>query len=171
MNTQEFLSTLESLPNQALIFDYGDSQVKPGYHVTEVMNVTYESMDCGGQANFWRETIVQLMGPGIKDKAEYMTVEKFLNIYRKVAASVPVLSEAEMRFEYGDSSHPALHYHIGDVQQNGDAVVVYLTQPGVTCKASDRKLDGVSCCPPVKQALNNVVWGESLSQVNQKGCC
>jgi hypothetical protein len=169
MNTQEFLSRLESLPDQALIFDYGDNQVKPGYHVTEVMNVTYESMDCGGQANFWRETIIQLMGPSIKDKAEYMTTQKFLSIYKKVAASVPVRGEAELRFEYGDSSHAALHYHIGNVQQNGDAVVVYLRQPGVTCKASDRKLDGVSCCPPVKQVLNKVVWGDSASRADR--CC
>jgi hypothetical protein len=92
MNTQEFLSRLESLPNQPLIFDYGDGTIKPGYHVTEVMNVTYESMDCGGQANFWRETIVQLMGPSIKDKSEYMTTQKFLSIYKKVAASVPIRS-------------------------------------------------------------------------------
>jgi Family of unknown function (DUF6428) len=170
MHTQEFLSRLESLPNQALIFDYGDGQVKPGYHVTEVMNVTYESMDCGGQANFWRETVIQLMGPGTKDEPEYMSIEKFLNIYKKVAASVPIRSEAEMRFEYGDSSHPAVHYHVSDIHQNGDAVTVYLSQPGVTCKASDRKLDSVSCCPPVKAVLNNVVWGESASSAESR-CC
>jgi hypothetical protein len=169
MNTQEFLTTLESLPNQSLIFDYGDGQIKPGYHVTEVMNVTYESMDCGGQANFWRETIVQLMGPNITDKAEYMTVEKFLSIYKKVAASVPVRAESEMRFEYGDSSHPAIHYHISDIRQTSEAITIFLIQPGVTCKATDRKLESVSCCPPVKQVLNNVVWGDSASQTD--GCC
>jgi hypothetical protein len=169
MNTQEFLSRLESLPNQPLIFDYGDGTIKPGYHVTEVMNVTYESMDCGGQANFWRETIVQLMGPSIKDKSEYMTTQKFLSIYKKVAASVPIRSEAEIRFEYGDVTHPALHYHVEDVRHGGDAITVYLTQPGVTCKASDRKLEGVSCCPPAKQVLTNVVCGDSASQTD--GCC
>jgi hypothetical protein len=169
MNTQEFLSKLESLPNQALIFDYGGGQIKPGYHVTEVMNVTYESMDCGGQANAWRETVVQLMGPNIIDKKDYMTLEKFLNIYKKVVASVPVQDEAEMRFEYGDAHLPAIHYHIGDIRQDDDHVVVYLIQPGVTCKASGRKLDSVSCCPPVKQALNNVVWGESAS--TESRCC
>jgi Family of unknown function (DUF6428) len=170
MNTQEFLSTLESLPNQSLVFDYGDGTIKPGYHVTEVMNVSYESMDCGGQANAWRETVIQLMGPNIQDKSEYMTVEKFLNIYNKVAASVPIRSESEMRFEYGDANLPAIHYHIGDIRQKGDAVVIHLIQPGVTCKASDRKLDGVSCCPPVKAVLNNVVWGESASSTESR-CC
>jgi Family of unknown function (DUF6428) len=169
MNTQDFLSTLESLPNQALVFDYGDAQVKPGYHVTEVMNVTYESMDCGGQANFWRETVIQLMGPSITDKSQYMTIEKFLGIYKKVAASVPIRSESEVRFEYGDANRPAIHYHVGDIRQENQAVTVYLRQPGVTCKATDRKLEGVSCCPPVKQVLNNVVWGESAPQTTR--CC
>jgi hypothetical protein len=169
MTTQEFLGVLEAFPNQSLVFDYGDGQVKPGYHVTEVMNVTYESMDCGGQANFWRETIVQLMGPSIKDKSEYMTTQKFLSIYKRVAASVPTHSEAEIRVEYGDSSRPALHYHVGDICQEGNTVTVFLTQPGVTCKASDRKLDDVSCCLPAKQVLNNVVWGESASQADR--CC
>jgi hypothetical protein len=169
VNTQEFLSRLESLPNQALIFDYGDGQVKPGYHVTEIMNVTYESVDCGGQANFWRNTVVQLMGPNITDKPNYMTVEKFLSIYKKVTASVPVRAEAEMRFEYGDARHPALHYHVSDIRQEGEAVTVFLTRPGVTCKATDRKLEGVSCCPPMKQVFNNVVWGDSASQEDR--CC
>ncbi|MGL4608277.1 MAG: DUF6428 family protein [Trueperaceae bacterium] len=169
MNTQEFITRLESLPNQALIFDYGDGTVKPGYHVTEVMNVTYESMDCGGQANFWRETIVQLMGPNIQDKNEYMTVEKFLRIYKKVSASVSVQGDSEMRFEYGDARHPAVHYHISDIRQEGESIKVFLIQPGVTCKASDRKLEQISSCPPAKQALNAVVWGDSASQTD--GCC
>jgi hypothetical protein len=173
MNTQDFLSRLESLPNQSLIFDYGDGQIKPGYHVTEVMNVTYESMDCGGQANFWRETIVQLMGPGIKDNTEYMTTEKFLGIYRKVVASVPVRDEAEIRFEYGDSLHPAIHYHVSDIRQSRDAITIYLTRPGVTCKGADRKSESGGCCSSTTVSsgcctpTSNVV-DDSLVQT---GCC
>ena len=168
MNTQEFVSRLETISAQALIFDYGDGQIKPGYHVTEVMNVTYETMDCGGQANFWRETIIQLMGPSIQDKPEYMTTEKFLSIYKKVAASVPVRPESEVRFEYGDAYKPAIHYHIGDIEERNDAIVIHFVQPGVTCKASERKIDGVSCCTPVSNIISNVVWGDSAPS---KGCC
>jgi hypothetical protein len=169
MTTQDFLNTLEQFSNKSLIFDYGSGSIKPGYHVTEVMNVTYESMDCGGQANFWRETIIQLMGPGIQDKSEYMDIQKFLSIYKKVAASVPVLPESEVRFEYGDARMPAIHYHVSRIEESDDVVVIHFSQPGVTCKASDRKLDSVSCCPPVKQVLSNVVWGESASQNDR--CC
>jgi Family of unknown function (DUF6428) len=177
MNTQEFLSTLESLPNQALVFDYGNGQVKPGYHVTEVMNVTYETMDCGGQANFWRETVVQLMEPGDRDKSEYMTVEKFLKIYKKVVTSVPVRPDSDMRFEYGDTNLPAIHYHVGDIQQYEGAVTVYLTKPGVTCKASDKGTCNTSasqssarCCTPAKATTSNMALVGSEAQQGS-GCC
>ncbi len=182
MNTQEFLNALESLPNQSLIFDYGDEQIKPGYHVTEVMNVTYESMDCGGQANFWRETIIQLKGPGNRDKSEYMTVEKFLKIYKKVVESVPVRPDSEMRFEYGDTNLPAIHFHVSNLQQHEGAATVYLTKPGVTCKASDRGTCNTSasntsasqpsarCCTPDKATTSNVALVGSDAQQGS-GCC
>jgi hypothetical protein len=160
MTTQEFLALLAAHPQQALVFDYGEGQVEPGYHVTEVMNVSYESMDCGGQANFWRETVVQLMGPSRLDAREYMSVQKFLRIYGKVAAAVPVRPESEVRFEYGDAKLPAIHYHVAAVEV-GDQVVVRLSSPGVACKAADRKIEAIACCSPVQNAISNVVWGDS----------
>jgi Family of unknown function (DUF6428) len=179
MNTQDFLNTLEQSPNKPLVFNYGSGTIRPGYHVTEVMNVTYETMDCGGQANVWRETVIQLMGPSIKDKPpynqpQYMSIEKFLNIYKKVAASVPVRSDSEVRFEYGDTSLPAIHYHVGNIEERDDTMIIHFAQPGVTCKATDRNIDGVSCCTPMSDVINNVVWGDSISdhsKTSKEGCC
>ncbi len=150
MNTQTFLSALEAHPNQPLVFDYGSKQVSPGYHITEVMNVTYESMDCGGQANFWRETIVQLQGPGQKDKPEFMSTDKFLNIYNRVVASVPVRPDSEVRLEYGDALSAAIHYHVGAIAEQDGHLVIFLTPPGVTCKAADRANAGCGCGPEAK---------------------
>lgn len=145
MTTQELLNTLALYPDRPLVFEADGQRVALGYHVTEVMNVTYEGMDCGGQASFWRETVVQLMGPGPGDKPEFMTVQKFLSIYNRVAASVPVWDEAEIRFEYGDAARPAVRYHVGQVGLQDGYLVVRLTPPGVTCKARDRASD---CCGP-----------------------
>jgi hypothetical protein len=162
MTTQEFLSALEAHPQQALVFDYGAGQVKPGYHVTEVMNVTYESMDCGGQANFWRETIVQLQGPGSKDKPEFMSTDKFLSIYNRVVKSVPVRPDSEVRLEYGDTERPAIHYHVRSIQTQDGRVVVQLSPPGVTCKAADRVNAACGCGPESKPIeLDMVVAGSS----------
>ena len=151
MDTQTFLSSLKQRPDKPLVFDYGQEQVKPGYHVTEVMNVTFETVDCGGQTNFWRETIIQLQGPGRHDRAELMDASKFLAIYDRVSAAISVHTEAEVRIEYGDAETPALHYHVDSVCETEGKLVVSLTPPGVTCKAKDRL---VNTLPLAEPALN-----------------
>lgn len=157
MNTQSFIQTLESYPTRPLVFDYGSGRrVAPGYHVTEVMNVTYETMDCGGQANFWRETVVQLQGPSAKDAPEFMTTDKFLGIYRRVVASVPVRPDSEVRLEYGDALSPAIRYHVGAVAESEGHLVIFLTSPGVTCKADS------SCCGPSPSVRPNLQLDEGL---------
>ncbi|GIW25125.1 DUF6428 family protein [Meiothermus sp.] len=149
MQTQAFLDALSGYEDRPLVFEYTPGQhIAPGYHVTEVMSVIYESMDCGGQANFWRETVVQLMGPGPNDKPEFMTVQKFLRIYRRVAAAVPVRGEAPVRFEYGGVALPAVQYHVGQIALEGEHLVVRLTPPSVTCKAQDR--NPANCCGPLE---------------------
>lgn len=163
MNTQEFLQNLAQHPDKGLVFEYGEGQrVAPGYHVTEVMSVSYASMDCGGQANAWRETVVQLMDPGSKDEPAFMPVKKFLSIYNRVAASVAVEGEAELRFEYGNAARPAVHYHVGRLEVEGENLVVRLAPPGVTCKAADR-VRAAGCCGPA-------VEGQELPPV-ARGCC
>jgi hypothetical protein len=153
MQTKQLLKSLAQHPSKLLVFEYAHGQqVAPGYHVTEIMNVTYESMDCGGQANFWRETVVQLMGPGPQDRPEFMTVQKFLSIYHRVVASVPVRPDAEIRFEYGSAGLPALRYRVGQTALEGDHLVVRLTPPGVTCKAHDRAV-AAGCCAPLEPEM------------------
>ncbi|PZA05936.1 hypothetical protein EWH23_09585 [Meiothermus sp. PNK-Is4] len=164
MNTQEFLQKLAQHPDKVLVFEYDTGQrVAPGYHVTEIMNVTYESMDCGGQANAWRETVVQLMDPSPKDKPEFMPVKKFLSIYNRVAASVAVEGEAEVRFEYGNPARPAMRYHVGRLEVEGEKLVVRLTPPGVTCKAADWAR-AAGCCGPAVETSQEL-------PVAARDCC
>ena len=86
-----------------------------------------------------------------------MTTRKFLDIYDRVARSVPVRSEAEVRFEYGNSVTPAMQYHVTHVEPQGERVIVHLRMPGVQCKASDacgqpaataEPVGAASCCAP-----------------------
>jgi len=95
--------------------------------------------------------VVQLMDPGSKDKPEFMPVKKFLSIYNRVAASVAVQGEAEVRFEYGNLARPAIHYHVEQIEVEGDKLVVRLTPPGVTCKAADRA-KAAGCCGAAAEA-------------------
>jgi Family of unknown function (DUF6428) len=108
-------------------------------------------MDCGGVADKWEETVIQLWNPGDEPEREYMTVRKFLAIYERVAEHIPVSYDAELRFEYGDTRQPAASYHVERLESRGALVLVHLRSPVVTCKARDRKKASIaaaenSCC-------------------------
>ena len=77
-----FLDILRAAkPDQQLVFQLDKAPlVAAGYHVTEVKAVTYNTMDCGGVADKWKETVIQLWNPGDEPEREYMTVRKFLAI-------------------------------------------------------------------------------------------
>ena len=153
MDTQTFLDRLEPHSGAALVFELpGGFRLEPGYHVTEVAHASYQSMDCGGQANAWRETVVQLKGPSACGEPEFMRVGKFLAIYCRVAASVPVGGEDDLRLEYGDAERPAVRYHVAGLEADAGELLVRLASPGVSCKPQERQrmildeLPVVGCC-------------------------
>ena len=116
----------------------GERLIGPGYHVTEVKAVTVESMDCGGKANAWRETVIQLMdGSGEDAAGGFMTTRKFLTIYDRVTNQIPVRAEAEARFEYGNAAVPAMQYHVSHLELQPERLIVHLQTPGVQCKAGE----------------------------------
>ena len=137
--TDALITALRTLPQRPLQFHlHGEVLVPAGYHVTEVKAVTIEAMDCGGQANTWRETVIQLMDGSAEDaQAGFMTNRKFLAIYDRVVKHIPVRPDAEVRFEYGNSSTPALQYHVAHVDLQPEQISVHLRTPGVQCKAGD----------------------------------
>ena len=156
MDTQTFLATLELYSERPLVFDLGDAHVPGGYHVTEIKAVSTQAMDCGGRADAWRETVVQLWAPERLEKRS-MNVGKFLAIYGRVAAHIPIEAEAELRVEYGALGAPAVSYLVGGIEVR-EEVVVRLRPPAVTCKAAERSLSdskdipmlntSPSCCTP-----------------------
>ncbi|BDP44593.1 hypothetical protein DAETH_45620 (plasmid) [Deinococcus aetherius] len=160
-STSALFDALRAQPQLPLEFHlHGELLVSPGYHVTEVKAVTIEAMDCGGRADAWRETVIQLKDGSAREAGEgFMTTRKFLGIYDQVAKSVPVRGEAEVRFEYGNSATPAMQYHVTHVDPQGERVIVHLRTPGVQCKASDAcgqpavttgpvETETATCCAP-----------------------
>jgi len=80
-STRAFLDRLRAArPDQQLVFQLGRAPlVEAGYHVTEVKAVTYSTMDCGGVADQWKETVIQLWNPGDEPEREYNVGEKILS--------------------------------------------------------------------------------------------
>ena len=139
VDTQTFLDTLRRTPKAELVFELNtDAHVHPGYHVTEIMSLGYDSVDCGGVVNHWRETLVQLQAPGRHDTPKFMSAAKFLGIFDEVSHKVPLQTNAELRVEYGDEKRPALHYHVENIKEDKGRLRVVLEAPGVTCKVKDR---------------------------------
>jgi hypothetical protein len=148
MKTTDFIRTLRSSPEKALLFTNADGDtIHRGYHLTEIKAVTYDTVDCGGQKNRWNETILQLWVPARPDN-EYLSAGKFVNIYDKVGKMVSIDEEAEVRIEYGDENFFPTAYHVRNVAQNDEGLRVVLEPPATTCKARDRntKTKGETCC-------------------------
>ncbi len=140
MDTFSFLSLLTQHPQHLLRFSPGLGQwVAAGYHLTEVMAVSYQTMDCGGVANAWNETVFQLEDPRSPDDTQPMTAAKFLRIYQRVEAAVAIDPLAQARVEYGPIDAPALRYLIDQVRVEEGLLEVVLEPTRVTCKARDRR--------------------------------
>lgn len=151
MTTQEFIAALRKTPDHQLLFENeaGDS-VHAGYHLTEIKTAHFDTVDCGGQTNRWDETIVQLWVPANADDDDgYMTASKFLRIFDRVTAMIPLKLEAEVRVEYGDENFFPSLYHVESVTSADGATRVLLAPPATTCKARDRRLmeaESAACC-------------------------
>lgn len=181
--TAAFLDAIRAVSPRPLEFRlYGETLVPAGYHVTEVKAVSIESMDCGGKANTWRETVIQLMdGSPAEAQQGFMTTQKFLSIYDRVVARVPVHAEAEVRFEYGNVTAPAMQFHVASVDVQPEQVVVDLRHPGVMCKASGASSSEGQCCGPAQpaQILPTVQKAESAccgpttrtTDKSESACC
>ena len=147
MKTEDFISTLREAPAKHLVFtNSDDTTIHGGYHLTELKAASFDTVDCGAQKNQWNETIVQLWVPEGEENGDFMTAEKFLSIYDKVARLIPLDSTAEIRFEYGDDNFPPSNYHVEMMSENEAELRVQLRLPQTTCKARDRREAGAACC-------------------------
>ena len=104
MLVKEFLDIARSYPDAPMLFDYDpDRIVAGGFHVTEIKNTTYETIDCGNSLHTWNEVIVQLWVPQEASAGDdRMSAGKFMKIWDAVDSRIPLDLDAEIRFEYGD---------------------------------------------------------------------
>jgi hypothetical protein len=152
MKTSEFLSILAQNPGMPLHFEYQVGKfTRPDYHITEIKNVTYDTVDCGGAQNNWTEAIVQLWEDEMPDLNHSVNTNKALNIFEVVEKARATFKDVELKFEYGNTSFHTAVMGISAVEVT-DRVVVKLFAENTTCKAKDRassKEDkDAACCTP-----------------------
>lgn len=137
MKTIELITILKENPELGVEFEVESGNfVKPTFHITEVKNVQIESVDCGGNPDSYKQTIVQLMVNPLEKLRKPWTAKKVLDIFDKVGKVKPMDEDAEVFFEYGDLNMRTSHFSIEDIVfLNGNIRIELFAKPTV-CKPS-----------------------------------
>lgn len=157
MKTQEFFKVLDEHKDKSLLFEYAPNLlVGANYHITEVKYLVIDSVDCGSQADAWKETIIQLWeSPNELDKTEYMSAYKAMAILKKVGTMKPYVLDSEVKFEYSNATFHTAQLFVNDFEIEGGNLIFKLAIEKTDCKA--KELCGVPepvleteepCCSP-----------------------
>lgn len=162
MKVKEFLTILRQNKDKALLFEYKqDKFVRANYHITEVKNISVQSVDCGGRSDKWNETVIQLWeSPSEIGKTDFMKVNKALSIIEKVDSIHPILLETEVKLEYGNAEFHTATLDIDNINLMSDRIIVQLFVTETDCKAKD------ICIVPEKE----IVTAEEVC-CSGSGCC
>ena len=162
MNTKEFLDLLSKHQDKNLLFEYTPGQlVGANYHITEVKNITIDSVDCGTGTDRWNETVIQLWeSPSEIGKTEYLTVYKANGILKKVDRLRKMDREATLKFEYGNRDFHTAQLSVNSFTVQGSELRIHLGVTQTDCKAKE------SCGIPVE-----TVTAENNSCAPGSGCC
>lgn len=157
MKTQELLNVLKENEGKALLFEYQSGQyVEANYHITEVKNTVIHSVDCGGRADQWNETVIQLWeSPEEIGKTDYLKTDKAFSIFNRVDAIHPMDRNALVKFEYGNNTFHKANLEINDVETTADTLIFKLFVSQTDCKAKD------DCGVPET----------ALATTSDEGCC
>lgn len=153
MSTQELLVLLQDHSDKSLLFEYEENAfVGANYHITEVKNVTVDAVDCGSGTDYWRETVIQLWeSPTERDKKEFLSAYKALSILNKVHRIKPMDLDAEVKFEYSNSSFHTAQLYVSDHSFSDKRLVIKLAVNKTDCKARELcetpNKEDVHCAP------------------------
>jgi hypothetical protein len=75
-----------------------------------------------------------------------MPAGKFVRIFDRVTAMIPLDDDAEVRVEYGDEQFFPSTYYVAAVARDKDSIRVLIQSPATTCKARDRRSAEKMCC-------------------------
>ncbi len=138
MNTQELFKVLETYKDKSLLFEYTPNQfVGANYHITEVKHISIDAVDCGSETDAWKETIIQLWeSPSEIGKREFMPTYKALGILNKVGEMKPYDYNAEVKFEYSNTSFHTAQLFVNDYEIQDAKLIIKLAIEKTDCKAN-----------------------------------
>jgi hypothetical protein len=169
MKTAEFFQRMDGRSDRPVRFrDHLGELVHPSYHVSEVKSASWQTVDCGGMVHTWNETVLQLWISGDPDSERAMTAGTLTGIAVKVSQLIDLDPEAEVRVEYGNSQFPPVLFHVENLEEEGEALVVGLKPPALECKLESR---GGSCARPDTAGAADVGASPDTCCSGKTGCC
>ncbi len=147
MNTSTFTQTLVNNTGKKLQFSLPDETTISGdLHITEIQNHLVHSVDCGGNAHEYKETVVQLwINEHSKQDAKWST-NKAMKIFDIVGENIEYQDDAELFIEFGDSTHPTIRYSVNKIHTDTEKVMVDLMVKPTVCKPSLTRTAKVGAC-------------------------
>jgi hypothetical protein len=164
MQLSEFLSHLTQHPMQELVFEFPHGSIRKDYHLTEVLRLRVDAMDCGGVMDHWSETVLQLVEPARPDGARFMQAGKMLAILTRSHERMDLDADSEVLLEYQspDAMAAAQRFHVDRVETVDGQLRVVTRGASTQCKAADRSqtvcgstTQASSCCAPAANRTAN----------------
>lgn len=147
MNTSTFINTLISNTGKELQFTLPDQTILSGdLHITEIQDHKVNSVDCGGNAHSYDETVVQLWINECSGKTAEWTTDKAIKIIDLVGKNIAYKKDAELFIEFGDSAHPTIKYSVKDIESGSERVQISLMVKPTVCKPSLTKTETAGAC-------------------------
>jgi len=147
MNTQNFINTLISNTNKDLSFILPDDTGLSGdLHITEIQNHKVDSVDCGGNAHQYDETVVQLWINETSDVHAEWSTDKAMKIFDIVGKKLTYKDDAELFIEFGDSNHSTIRYSVKNVRSDAERLIVDMTVKPTVCKPSQNRTKEMRTC-------------------------
>lgn len=139
MKTNEFLDLLKQHTDKSLLFEYKTGHfVGANYHITEIKNITIDSVDCGAGTDFWKETVIQLWeSPDEHEREDYLTTNKALGILNKVDQIKPMEKDVEVKFEYSNPEFHTSQLFVNDFAIEQNKLIMKLGVEKTDCKARE----------------------------------
>jgi len=152
MKVTTFLNLLKENLHKELVFEYQPKKlIGANYHLTEVKNVHFNTVDCGGNTNEWKETQIQLWeSPNEIGKTTYLTTDKALAILERVNSIHPLWLETEVKIEFGNDFFHKSILKISNFTQNNKRLTFQLFEEKTLCKAPSNPEKETSCCDNTK---------------------
>ena len=139
MELRDFIDALSAHTEKELLFEYAPGLlVGANYHLTEVKAAHIDSVDCGGQADSWDETVIQLWeSPDELGKKDYMTACKALEILQRVSKIKAFKLSSLVKLEYSNANFHTANLDVKNFVVNGSQVIFKLHVISTDCKAKE----------------------------------